>query len=163
MDLGGLGWVNSGTYCDCVFWGVTVSKTVTTRLAPVCLEVTRIVPVYVPAAKPATLAETNAEPGVVPAWGVTRNHDPLLDAIHDPEMEPGVVMESDCAGGFSPPSTATKLIPLGVTLSAWATLAETSTSQNAIISAKQSGTLGGGNVRNLMLNTLRYRTEASFT
>lgn len=153
--------VKSGTYCDGMFWGVTVSRTVTTRLVPVCLEVIRIVPVYVPAVKPATFAETNAEPGMVPAWGTTWNHDPPPDANHASGVEPLAVMVNDCVGGFGPPSTATKLIPLGVTLSAWATLAETSTSQNAIVSARQNVTLCEHNMRDLMLNALQCRTEVS--
>src|SRR5574337_387260 len=101
-EMGGLGRVKSGTYCDGVLWGVTVSKTVTTRLAPVCLEVTRIVPVYVPAARPATFAETNAEPGMVPERGTTWNHDPPPDANHDSGVEPVVIIVNDCAGGFGP-------------------------------------------------------------
>lgn len=159
--MGGLGGVNSGTYCDCVFWGVTVSKTDTTWLSPVCLEVTRIVPVYVPAARPATLAETNAELGVVPARGTTWNHDPLLDANHDPAVGPTVIMESDCAGGFGPPSTATKLNPVGVTASARAALAEEATAQNAIVTARQSANLCKDNARDLMLNSSRCRTGVS--
>lgn len=161
--MGVLGGLKSGTYCDCVLWGVTVSKTDTTWLVPVCLETTSIVPVYVPAARPATLGETNVEPGVVPARGITWNHDPLLDANHSPAVDPGVIMVRDCAGGFAPPSTATKLNPVGVTASARAALAEEATTQSAIVSAKQSANLRKNNARDLMLNSSRCRTRVSLS
>lgn len=163
MEVGVLGGVNSGTYCDCVLWGVTVSKTDTTWLVPVCLEMTSIVPVYVPAARPATLAETNAEPGVVPARGITWNHDPLLDANHSPAVDPRVIMVSDCAGGFDSPSTATKLRLVGVTASALAALAEEATTQSAIVSARQSANLCKNNACDLMLNFSRCRTGVSLS
>lgn len=159
--MDGLGWVNSDAYCDYGFWGVTVSETDTTWLSPVRLEMTRIVPVYVPAARPATLAETNAELGVVPARGMTWNHDPLLDANHDSGVEPEVIMLSDCAGGFDSPSTATKLNPVGVTVSALAMSAEASTSPHAIISAKQNANLCMGNARDLILHVSQCRTGVS--
>ncbi len=63
--------MNSGSYCDCGACGVTVSETNTILLVPVWLEVKNIVPVYVPAVNPATLAETSAEVGVVPVRGIT--------------------------------------------------------------------------------------------
>ncbi len=161
--MGVLGGVNSGTYCDCVLCGVTVSKTDTTWLVPVCLEMTSIVPVYVPAASPATLAETNAEAGVVPARGITWSHDALLVANHDPAVEPWVIMVSDWAGGFDPPSATTKLIPAGVAVSTETALAEEATTQNAIVSARQSASLCKDNARDLMLNSSRCRTGVSFS
>lgn len=163
MGVSVLGGLKSGTYCDCVLWGVTVSETDTTWLVPVCLEMTRTVPVYVPAASPATLAETNAEPGVVPARGITWIHDPLLVANHSPAVEPGVTMMSDCTGGFDPLSTAIKLRLVGVTVSARAALAEEATTQNATVSARQSANLCKDNARDLMLNSSRCRTGVSFS
>ena len=63
--------MNSGRYWDCGICGVTVTDTNTTWLVPVWLEVKNIVPVYVPAVNPATLAEMSADEGVVPVRGIT--------------------------------------------------------------------------------------------
>lgn len=153
--------VNSGTYCDCVSRGVTVSETDTIWLSPVCLEMTRTVPVYVPAARPATLAETKAEVGVVPVRGITWSHDAPLVADHDAAVGPEVTMVSGCVGGFDPPSTATKLSVVGVTVNTRAALAEEATAQNAIVTARQSANLCKDNARDLMLNSSRCRTGVS--
>ena len=122
---------------------------------------TSIVPVYVPAAISATLGETKAEAGVVPVRGITWIHETLLVANHDTPLEPELTMVSDCIGGFDPPSTATKLSPPGVTVSAEAALVEDATPKNAIVSARQSANLCEDKARDLMLNSSRCRTGVS--
>lgn len=155
------GRMKSGSYCDCALCGVTVSETDTTWLAPVCRAVTRIVPVYVPGVRPVTLAVTNNEAGVVPARGITWSHDALLVANQDTPLAPGVIMVSDCAGGFDSPSATAKLSPVGATVSAVAASAKEAATQRSSATARQRVSLRERLQHDRAANSSRYRIEVS--
>src|SRR5574337_103757 len=128
-----------GSYCEGALCGVTVNETDTTRLPmPACLAVTRTVPVYVPAAIPATLAETNTEEGASPAEGITWSHDAPPVANHDTALGPEAIMVIACPGGFAPPSIATKLSAPGATVSDEAAVVEEAASHSAIVSVRHN-------------------------
>ena len=67
---------------------------------------------------------------------------------------------SDCIEGFDPPSTATKLTPVGVTVSAGAALAKGAAAQSSIVTARQRATPRGSNRLVLIINSSRCRIEA---
>jgi hypothetical protein len=115
-----------------------------------------MIPVYVPAASPATLAETNIEPGASPAAGITWSHDAPLVANHDTALGPEAITVIACPGGFAPPSTATKLNPLGATVSDEAAVVEDAANHSAIVSARHNVHRGKSHDSELRMNPPAY-------
>lgn len=163
LDGAGNGGARSGSYWDRPLGGITVSETKTIWAVPICRAVTRIVPVYVPAAKPVTLAITKADAGVVPERGTTWIHDALLVANHDTASESGAAMVNDCAGGFDSPSATTKLSPVGATVSTVAALAKETETQRSSAAARQGVSLRESLQRDRMANSARCRIKVSRT
>jgi hypothetical protein len=84
-------------------------KVATVRVTETICEVTPaaeivIVPLYVPAARPAGATDTVRGEGAVPDVGVTLNHEALKAALQVSVPPPLLVICSDCPGGIVPPT-----------------------------------------------------------
>jgi len=66
------------------------------------LEVIVMAPLYVDAAKPAVFTETVKEPGVLPAAGLSDNHDPPDAAAVKAILVPPVMLTTWAAGAVPP-------------------------------------------------------------